>query len=99
MYKLIYTYTHPTDILSAIQFSPDLVTFRANFLSFAHENGLITTETRQVDEFTVVHEAIWNSKAEWETAKQMAGYADFVQAIQSHLAATGASYNLVEMEV
>lgn len=98
MHKVTYTYTHPTDIVTAMVFSPEEVVYRTNFLTYAHLHGLVFTETRVVSPVMIVHEAVWDTVESWCAIQAYGGdaYAAFVQRIKTRLEAGGGTFNVAE---
>lgn len=96
MHKVTYTYTHPVDVSAAIQFTPEQLATREEFLTHAYSNGLVTVETRVIDQNTLVHEALWDSAASFDAAKTFAGapYAAFVASVKDGLESSGGTYNV-----
>lgn len=101
MYKVCYTYTHPVAIVPVVQFDQSDWDMRNQFISYASQNGLVTTETRVIDPTTLIHEAIWDDQESWGACYAHGGqpYADWIASIKNRIEAAGGTYTVVESEV
>lgn len=100
MYKVHYTYSHPTAIIPVVQFDEADWAARNAFVTYAAQHGLITTETRLINPQTLVHEAVWQDKASFDAAVAHAGptYAAWVLSVKNRIENGGGTYEVQEVE-
>jgi hypothetical protein len=96
MFRTVFTYTHPTDVMPFPRMDMIQREFRDNFIIWAENNGLVNIDTDLIDTdligvTTKIHTVTWADEATYDAFISHWGqpYTDFFEFCNSDIAAEG----------